>query len=95
MRDEETAWDTKGPAYTFRLRGGLDAQGNLVAFDYDAQSADYNHVGYSEGVLRIVRDRHTFFGARPYHNMCSSWPCRVHPGVLYFLDGGGHATSRI
>ncbi len=38
MRDEETAGDTKGPAYTFRLRGGLDAQGNLVAFDYDAQS---------------------------------------------------------
>ena len=48
MRDEETAWDTKGPAYTFRLRGGLDAEGNLVAFDYDAQSADYNHVGYNE-----------------------------------------------
>ncbi len=48
MRDEENAWDTKGPAYTFRLRGGLDRQGNLVAFDYDAQSADYNHVGYNE-----------------------------------------------
>ena len=48
MRDEETAWDTKGPAFTFRLRGGLDAQGNLVALDYDAQSADYNHVGYNE-----------------------------------------------
>ena len=27
MRDEETAWDTKGPAYTFKLRGGLDADG--------------------------------------------------------------------
>ena len=48
MRDEETAWDTKGPAYTFRLRGGLDAQGNLVAFDYNAQAADHNHVGYNE-----------------------------------------------
>ena len=30
MRHEETAWDTKGPAYTFKMRGGLDAQGNLV-----------------------------------------------------------------
>ncbi len=30
MRDEETAWDTKGPAYVFKLRGGLDAQGKLV-----------------------------------------------------------------
>ncbi len=48
MRDEETAWDTKGPAFTFRLRGGLDAQGELVALEYDAQSADYNHVGYNE-----------------------------------------------
>ena len=38
MRDEETAWDTKGPAFTFRLRGGLDAQGKLVALEYDAQS---------------------------------------------------------
>jgi CO/xanthine dehydrogenase Mo-binding subunit len=47
-RQEETAWDTKGPAYTFRLRGGLDAQGNLVAFDYDARAADYHHLGYNE-----------------------------------------------
>lgn len=46
-RDEETAWDTKGPAYTFRLRGGLDADGNVVALDYDARAADYNHLGYN------------------------------------------------
>jgi len=48
MRDEETVWDTKGPAFTFRLRGGLSADGDLLALDYDAQSADYNHVGYNE-----------------------------------------------
>ena len=48
MRNEETAWDTKGPAYTFKLRGGLDAKGNLVALDYDARAVDYNHVGYNE-----------------------------------------------
>lgn len=48
MRQEESAWDTKGPAFTFKLRGGLDAQGNLVALDYDSQAADYNHVGYNE-----------------------------------------------
>ncbi len=48
MREEESAWDTKGPAFTFRLRGGLDAQGELIALEYDAQSADYNHVGYNE-----------------------------------------------
>jgi CO/xanthine dehydrogenase Mo-binding subunit len=48
MRDEETAWDTKGPAFVVRVRGGLDAQGRLVAYDYHARSCDYNHVGYNE-----------------------------------------------
>ncbi len=47
-RQEETAWDTKGPAYAFKMRGGLDAQGNLVALHYDACAADYNHLGYNE-----------------------------------------------
>src|SRR5690606_12051713 len=44
MRDEETAWDTKGPAYTFKLRGALDARGKVMALDYDARAADYNHL---------------------------------------------------
>src|SRR6185312_8680888 len=48
MRNEETAWDTKGPAFTVKIRGGLDANGNLVAYDYNARSLDYNHVGYNE-----------------------------------------------
>src|ERR1700691_2637642 len=48
MRNEETAWDTKAPAFTVKLRGGLDAEGNLVALDYNARAADYNHLGYNE-----------------------------------------------
>jgi CO/xanthine dehydrogenase Mo-binding subunit len=48
MRDEETAWDTKGPAFTVKMRGALDATGNLIGYDYEARSADYNHVGYNE-----------------------------------------------
>jgi CO/xanthine dehydrogenase Mo-binding subunit len=48
MRHEETAWDTKGPAYAVTMRGGLDAQGNLIAVDYTARAADYNHLGYNE-----------------------------------------------
>ena len=48
MRQEETAWDTKGPAYAIRMRGGLDAQGNLVAVEYDGRAADHNHLGYNE-----------------------------------------------
>jgi CO/xanthine dehydrogenase Mo-binding subunit len=47
-RQEETAWDTKGPAYVVRLRGGLDAQGRLAALDYEARAADYHHLGYNE-----------------------------------------------
>jgi CO/xanthine dehydrogenase Mo-binding subunit len=47
-RQEETAWDTKGPAYAVRMRGGLDAQGNLIALEYDARAADHNHLGYNE-----------------------------------------------
>ena len=48
MRQEETAWDAKGPAYTFKLRGALDAQGNLVGLDYSARAADFHHLGYNE-----------------------------------------------
>jgi CO/xanthine dehydrogenase Mo-binding subunit len=48
MRNEETAWDTKGPAFAVKVRGGLDAEGTLVAFDYDARAADFNHLGYNE-----------------------------------------------
>jgi nicotinate dehydrogenase subunit B len=47
-RQEETAWDTKGPAYAVNMRGALDAGGQLIALDYDARAADYNHVGYNE-----------------------------------------------
>jgi hypothetical protein len=48
MRDEETAWDTKSPAFLVKMRGALDAQGHLIAYDYNARSCDYNHVGYNE-----------------------------------------------
>jgi nicotinate dehydrogenase subunit B len=48
MRNEETAWDSKAPAFAVKVKGGLDAAGNLIALDYDARAADYNHVGYNE-----------------------------------------------
>jgi CO/xanthine dehydrogenase Mo-binding subunit len=47
-RQEETGWDTKAPAYTFKMRGGLDGQGSLVAYDYEARAVDHNHLGYNE-----------------------------------------------
>jgi nicotinate dehydrogenase subunit B len=54
MRNEETGWDTKGPAFTFTMRGALDAQGHVVALDYNAQSADYGHVGYNEADTVLI-----------------------------------------
>ncbi len=37
MRPEGTAWDPKGPPVAFRMRAGLDAAGNVVAWDYEAR----------------------------------------------------------
>jgi nicotinate dehydrogenase subunit B len=48
MRDEETAWDTKSPAFLVKMRGALDGQGQLIGYDYNARSCDYNHLGYNE-----------------------------------------------
>jgi CO/xanthine dehydrogenase Mo-binding subunit len=53
-RQEETAWDTKGPAYVVRLRGGLDAQGHLTAVDWEARAADHNHLGYNEADTVLI-----------------------------------------
>ncbi len=61
-RDEETAWDTKGPAYVFKLRGGVDAQGKVVALEYDACAVDYNHVGYNEPDTVLIAQ---LMGRRP------------------------------
>ncbi len=48
MRDEETAWDTKSPAFLVKMRGALNNDGALTAYDFHARSCDYNHVGYNE-----------------------------------------------
>jgi nicotinate dehydrogenase subunit B len=34
MRNEGTGWDPKGPAGVYRGRAGLDAQGNVVAYEF-------------------------------------------------------------
>lgn len=36
MRQDEHAWEPKGPAMMMDVRGGLDAQGNVIAWDYGA-----------------------------------------------------------
>jgi CO/xanthine dehydrogenase Mo-binding subunit len=62
MRHEETAWDTKGPAYAFRLRGALSADGKLTALDYDARAVDYAHLGYNEPDTVLIAQ---LMGRRP------------------------------
>ncbi len=62
MRDEETAWDTKGPPYVFKMRGGLDASGKLVALEYDACTVDYAHLGYNEPDTVLIAQ---LMGKRP------------------------------
>lgn len=65
MRHEETAWDTKGPAFAFTLRGGLDAQGNVVALEYRARVADYAHVGYNQPDTVLIAQLMGIRPARP------------------------------
>jgi CO/xanthine dehydrogenase Mo-binding subunit len=65
MRDEESAWDTKGPAFLVKVRGALDSQGNLVAYDYNARSCDYNHVGYNEPDTVLIAQLMGIRRARP------------------------------
>jgi CO/xanthine dehydrogenase Mo-binding subunit len=62
MRDEESAWDTKGPAHAFKLRGALDASGKVTAIDYEAIAADYNHLGYNEPDTVLIAQ---LMGRRP------------------------------
>jgi nicotinate dehydrogenase subunit B len=65
MRHEETAWDTKGPAFAFTMRGGVDAQGNIVALDYKARVADYAHLGYNEPDSVLIAQLMGIRPARP------------------------------
>ena len=62
MRHEETAWDTKGPAFAIDLRGGLDADGNLAGLDYRARIANYAHVGYNQADTVLIAQ---LMGIRP------------------------------
>jgi CO/xanthine dehydrogenase Mo-binding subunit len=79
MRNEETAWDTKGPAFACTLRGALDAQGNLTAFDYTARAADYNHVGYNEPESVLIAQLMGVRPARPAAGSAST------PGEMYAI----------
>ena len=79
MRNEETAWDTKAPAFACTLRGALDGDGNLVAFDYLARAADYNHVGYNEPDTVLIAQLMGTRRAKPAAGSAST------PGEMYAI----------
>jgi len=85
-RNEETAWDTKGPAFACSLRGGLDAQGNLVAYDYIARSADYNHLGYNEADTVLIAQLMGSRRERPASGSAST------PSEMYAIPNRQMAT---
>jgi nicotinate dehydrogenase subunit B len=86
MRDEETAWDTKGPAYTVKLRGGLDAAGNLIAMDYDARAVDYHHLGYNEPDTVLIAQLIGAGGSKPANGGAST------PSDMYAIPNRRQAT---
>ena len=88
MRDEETAWDTKGPPYVFKLRGGLDDQGKLVALEYDACAADHNHLGYNEPDTVLIAQ---LMGRRPERPARGSAEA---PSVMYAI-ANRRTTTRV
>jgi nicotinate dehydrogenase subunit B len=86
MRNEETAWDTKGSAYTIKMRGGLDAQGNLVALEYDGRSADHNHLGYNEFDTVLIAQLANMRKATPARGSAAS------PSHMYVIPHRRTAT---
>ena len=88
MRDEETAWDTKGPAYVFKLRGALDDQGKVAALEYDACAIDHNHLGYNEPDTVLIAQLMGRRPERPARGSASS------PSVMYGIPNR-RTTTRI
>jgi CO/xanthine dehydrogenase Mo-binding subunit len=90
MRNEETGWDTKGPAFVFKLRGGLDGRGNLVALDYDARAADFYHLGYNEPETVLIAQLMGVRRAKPAAGNASA------PSDMYAIPNrrtAGHVVS--
>jgi CO/xanthine dehydrogenase Mo-binding subunit len=87
MRDEETAWDTKGPAYAFKMRGGLDAQNQLTALEYDARAADYHHVGYNEHDTVLIAQLAGMGRAKPASGRAST------PSDMYAIPSRRTSTQ--
>jgi nicotinate dehydrogenase subunit B len=52
-RQDEFGWDNYGPAHLAEMRGAVDANGKLVAFEYQAWGYDGNGVGTASRLLAL------------------------------------------
>jgi len=52
-RQDEFGWDNYGPAHLADMRGAIDANGKLVAFEYQAWGYDGNGVGTASRLLAL------------------------------------------
>jgi len=52
-RQDEFGWDNYGPAHLAEIRGAVDANGKIVAFEYQAWGYDSNGVGTAARLLSI------------------------------------------
>jgi nicotinate dehydrogenase subunit B len=52
-RQDEFGWDNYGPAHLAEIRGAVDANGKIVAFEYQAWGHDGNGVGTASQLLAI------------------------------------------
>ena len=52
-RQDEFGWDNYGPAHLADMRGAVDANGKLVAFEYQAWGYDGNGVGTASRLLAL------------------------------------------
>jgi CO/xanthine dehydrogenase Mo-binding subunit len=87
MRDEETAWDTKGPPYVFKLRGALDDNDKVTALEYDACAIDHNHLGYNEPDTVLIAQ---LMGRRPERPATGN---AATPSVMYAIPNRRTTTS--
>lgn len=55
-RQDEFGWDNYGPAHHAELRGAIDGNGKIVAFEYQAWGYDTNGVGTASRLLALGLD---------------------------------------
>jgi CO/xanthine dehydrogenase Mo-binding subunit len=54
MRWDEQGWDNHTPAQLMDIRGGIDAKGNLVAYDFTTFSIPFYNYGVGDTVMQMA-----------------------------------------